>query len=98
MACDEVLCAIVIDRPTRISGLQLSPAEPLAGGRHTCDGVLPGAPKESFATLLSPPQFYAAFGTTLITLASRDHSLVCSPRTLPPTVTRTPSVAFWEFN
>jgi hypothetical protein len=38
--------------PTRTGELKQSPpAEPYAGGRHTYDGVLPGAPKGLFATL-----------------------------------------------
>jgi hypothetical protein len=42
---------------------QSPPAEPHAGGSHTYDGVLPGAPKGSSVALLSPPQCHAAFGT-----------------------------------
>jgi hypothetical protein len=49
----------------------------------TYDGELPGAPKESFAALLSLPQCHAAFGTMSHTLASVDQSPVCRPRTLP---------------
>jgi hypothetical protein len=38
-----------------ITGIKQSPpAEPHAGGRHTYDMVLPGAPKGSFVTQLSP--------------------------------------------
>jgi hypothetical protein len=44
------------------------------GGRHTYDRVLPGAPKGSFATLLSPFQCHAAFGTIPYTLASVEQS------------------------
>jgi hypothetical protein len=41
-------------------GIKQSPlAEPHGGGRHTYDGVLPGAPEGSCAA----PQSYAAFGT-----------------------------------
>jgi hypothetical protein len=66
-------------------GMKQSPsAEPHAGGRHTYDGVLPGAREGSLATLLSPPQCHAAFGTMPHTLASVDQSPVCRPRTLPP--------------
>jgi hypothetical protein len=39
---------------------QSPPAEPHMGGRHTYDGVLPGAPNRSFVTLLSPSQCHAA--------------------------------------
>jgi hypothetical protein len=46
-------------------------------------GVLPGAPKGSFATLLSPPLCHAAFGTMPHTLASVDQSPVRRPWTLP---------------
>jgi hypothetical protein len=52
--------------------------------RVTYDGVLPGAPKGPFVTLLSPPQCHAAFGTMPHTLASVDQSPVCRPRTLRP--------------
>jgi hypothetical protein len=54
-------------------------AEPHVGGRHTYDGVLPCTPKGSFATLLSPPQCHADFGTMPHTLASVDQSLLCCP-------------------
>jgi hypothetical protein len=60
------------------------PTEPHAGGRYTLDGVLPGALKRSFVTLLSPPQFHAAFGTMPHTLATVDLSPDRCPRTLPP--------------
>jgi hypothetical protein len=50
------------------------------GGRHTYNGVLPGDPKGSFATLLSLPHCYVAIGTMPHTLASVDHSHVCRPR------------------
>jgi hypothetical protein len=57
-------------------GIQQSPpAEPHVGGRHTHNGVLPGAPKGSFATLLSPPQCHAAFRTMPHTLALVDQNL-----------------------
>jgi hypothetical protein len=45
-------------------------------------GVLPGALKGSFVTLISPPQCYAAFGTMPHILASVDQSPVCRPRAL----------------
>jgi apolipoprotein N-acyltransferase len=41
---------------------QSPPAKPHAGGRHTCEEVVPAALKGSFVTLLSPPQYYAIFG------------------------------------
>jgi hypothetical protein len=66
------------------------------GGGHTHDGVLPGALKGSFATLLSPPQCHAAFGTMPHTLAAVDQSPVCRLRTLPLSATGTPSVVFWR--
>jgi hypothetical protein len=69
--------------PTRTGELKSSPAEPHTGGRHTYDRVLPGAPKGSFVTLLSPPQCHADFDTMPHTLASVDQSHVCRPRTLP---------------
>jgi hypothetical protein len=48
---------------------QSPPAEPTrVEGIHTYDGVLPGAPKGPFATLLSPPPCHAAFGTMPHTL------------------------------
>jgi hypothetical protein len=52
-------------------------------GIHTYDGVLPGTPKESFATLLSPPQCHADFGTMPHTLASVDQIPVRRFGTLP---------------
>jgi hypothetical protein len=52
-------------------------------GRLTYNGVLAGAQKGSFATLLSPPQSHAAFGTMPHTLVSVDHSPVRRPRALP---------------
>jgi hypothetical protein len=51
-------------------------------------------PKVSFATLISPPQCHAAFGTMSHTLASVDQSPVRRPRTLVPSATRTPRVGF----
>jgi hypothetical protein len=79
--------------------LKQSPAaKPHVGGRHTHNGVLPGAPKGSFATLLSPPQCHVAFGTMPHTLAPVDHSPVCRPRTLPPTAMRRPNVGLWREN
>jgi hypothetical protein len=68
---------------TRTGESQFPPAEPHAGGRRTHNGVMPGDPKGSFATLLSPPQCRAAFGTMPDTLATVDHSLVCRSRTVP---------------
>jgi hypothetical protein len=65
-----------------------------AGGRHAYDGVLHGAPKGSFTTLPSQPQYHAAFSAVPRTLASVDQSPVCRPRTLPPSATRTPRVGF----
>jgi len=77
--------------PTRAWRINKSPsAEPHAGGRHTYDGVLLGAPKGSFVTLLSPHQCHAAFDIMLHTLALVNKSPVCHPRTLPPSTTRTP--------
>jgi hypothetical protein len=65
---------------------QSPPTEPNAGGRHTYGWVLPGTSKGSFATLLSPPQCHAAFGTKPHTLALVDQSPVRRPRTLPPSL------------
>jgi hypothetical protein len=48
------------------------------------DGVLSGAPKGSFVTLLSLPQWHAAFGTMPHTLASVDQSPVHRHRMLTP--------------
>jgi hypothetical protein len=71
--------------PTRTWDLRSPPAEPHAGGRLSYDGVLPGAAKGSFATLLSPPlQCHSAFSTMPFTLSSVDQSPVCRSRTLPP--------------
>jgi hypothetical protein len=67
----------------RTGELKSSPAEPHTSGRHTYDRVLPGAPKGSFVTLLSPPQCHADFDTMPYTLASVDHSPVCRPSNLP---------------
>jgi hypothetical protein len=72
------------------------PAEPHAGVRHAYGGVLPGVLKGSFATLLSPPQCHAAFGTMPHTLATKDQSPVWRPRTLPPSTTRTHRARFWS--
>jgi hypothetical protein len=60
---------------------QLPPAEPHGAERLRYNGVLPVAPKGSFATLPSPPQCYAAFGTMRHTLAPVHQSPVCRPRT-----------------
>jgi hypothetical protein len=65
------------------------------GGRHWYDRVLPGAPKGSLMTLLSPPQCHAALGTIPHALALVDQSPVCYPKTLPP-ITRMPRVGFWR--
>jgi hypothetical protein len=46
--------------------------------------VLPSDPKESYATLLPPPQCHAAFSTMLRTLALVEQSPVCHPRILLP--------------
>jgi hypothetical protein len=59
------------------------------------DGGLPCARKKSFATLPSPPQYQAAFGTMPLTLASVDQSPVRRSRTLPPSSTRAIRVGFW---
>jgi hypothetical protein len=59
-----------------------------------CNGVLPSAPKGSFATLLSPLQCHASFDMMPHTLASVDHSSVCHPGTLPPSATRQLRVGF----
>jgi hypothetical protein len=67
---------------TRTRELKSPPAEPHAGGKLAYNGVLLVAPKESFATLLSPPQCHAAFGTLPHTLASVDQSPVCRLMTL----------------
>jgi hypothetical protein len=84
---------VVSISPTR----NKSPAAELhAGARHTYEGVLPGAPKGAFTTLLSPPQCHAAFCTMSHTLASVDKSPVCRPRTLPLSAMRTPRVGFWR--
>jgi hypothetical protein len=52
-------------------------------GRHTYNGVLPSAPKGSFVTLLSVPQFLAAFSMMPHTLALLYQSPVCHPMPLP---------------
>jgi hypothetical protein len=75
---------------------QSSPAEPHMGGRHTYGGVLPGDPKGSFVTLVSPPQCHAALGTIPHALASEDQSPACRHRTLPPSASRKPMVRFWS--
>jgi hypothetical protein len=77
-------CRISVARvsPTWSGELKSSPIESHAGERYTYGGVLPGAPKWSFATLLSPPQYHAAFGTMPYTLASVDQSPVCRHMTL----------------
>jgi hypothetical protein len=75
---------------------QSPPAEPHAKACiHTCDGMLPRAPKGPFATLLSPPQCYAAFGRMPHTLASVDHSPVCCTRTLPHPLLGSLGLDFW---
>jgi hypothetical protein len=84
MACSGTALPFLHISPTRTGELKSSPTEPHAGGRRAYGGVLPGAPKGSFATLLSPSQCYAAFGTMPHTLASVDQSPVCRPRTSPP--------------
>jgi hypothetical protein len=81
---------------TRTGELKLLPsAEPHASGRHTYNRVL-GSQKGSFATLLSPPQCHAAFGTMPHTLASVDQSPVSHPRMLVSSMTRMPRVGFWR--
>jgi hypothetical protein len=75
-------CSIYV--PREPGNKQSPPAEPHAGGRHRYDGVLPGAPKGSLATLPSPPQCHAALSTIPHTLASVDQSLGRRPKTLPP--------------
>jgi hypothetical protein len=55
---------------------QSSPAQPHADGRSTYKSVLPGVPKGSYETLLSPLQCHAAFGTMPHTLAAVDQSPV----------------------
>jgi hypothetical protein len=45
------------------------PTELHMGGRHTYDEVLHSAPKGSFATLLSPPQYHAVLSTVPHNLA-----------------------------
>lgn len=59
-------------------------------------GMLHGALKRSFVTLLSQTQCPAAFGTTPHTLALEDYSSVYRPRTLRPFVTRKPRAGFWR--
>jgi hypothetical protein len=44
---------------SRTGELKSLPAEPHAGGSHRYDGFLPGAPKGSFVTMLSPPHCLA---------------------------------------
>jgi hypothetical protein len=44
-------------------------------GRHTYNGVLPGAQKGSFTTLLSATQWHTTFGTMPHTLATVDQRL-----------------------
>jgi hypothetical protein len=56
----------------------------IGGANHTWDGVLLGAAKGPSATVLSPRQCHAAFGTMPHTLSSVDQSPVCRPRTLCP--------------
>jgi hypothetical protein len=75
---------------------QSPPAEPHEGGRHTDDGVLPGALKGSFATLLSPPQCYAAFDTMPHTSSAVKQSPVCRPKTLSLSAKRMRSVGFYR--
>jgi hypothetical protein len=90
-----IYCGLYYSRKS--SGIkQWPPAEPHAGVTHAYDGVLPGAPKGSFATLLSPPQWHAAFGTMPPTWASVDQNPVCRPRTLSPSATRTHRARFWS--
>jgi hypothetical protein len=56
--------------------------------------MLPGATKGSFATVQSPPQCHAAFGTMPHNLALVDQSPVCGLRILPPFCDDT-GVGFW---
>jgi hypothetical protein len=72
-------CSIIIPQEQK-----LPLTEPHAGGRHRYNGVLPGAPKGSLTTLLSPLQYHAALSTIPHTLASVDQSPVRSPKTYPP--------------
>jgi hypothetical protein len=51
------------------------------GGRHTYDGVLPGALKGLFEMLLSQTPCHAVFGTVPHIFASVDLSAVFCPRT-----------------
>jgi hypothetical protein len=75
-------CLVVHISPTITGELKQSPpTEPHEGGRHTYDRVLPDASKESFMTLLPPPQCHATFGTMRYTLASVNESPVCHPMT-----------------
>jgi hypothetical protein len=75
---------VVHYRSTRTGEHKSPPAEPHAGGRHWYDGVLPGTPKGSLATLLSPPQCHATLGTIPHTLASVDLCPVRPLMTWPP--------------
>jgi hypothetical protein len=77
----DVLWSILVPQEPRN---QSSPTEPHMDGSHTYDGVLSGAHKGPFATLLSPRQCHAAFCTMPHTLASVDQSPLRHPRTLPP--------------
>jgi hypothetical protein len=56
--------------PSRTRELKVTTIELHAGGRHTYDWVLPGAPKGSFVSLLSPPEGHAPLGTMPHILAS----------------------------
>jgi hypothetical protein len=58
--------------------------------------VLRGAPKGSFATLLSPPQCHPAFATMPHAFCSADQSPVCRPRTAHPPATTAPRFGFWR--
>jgi hypothetical protein len=62
---------------------QSPPAESPMGGRHTYNRVLFRSQKESFVTLLSPPQCHEALGTMPHILASVDQNSFCGPRELP---------------
>jgi len=55
-------------------GKNVGSMEPHADGRATYNGMQPGSPRGSLTTLLSPPQFYAAFSTIPSTLAWVDQS------------------------
>lgn len=76
------LCSILSHKKWSTQSL---PTEPHMDGRQEHD-VLPGAPKGSLVTLLSPPQCCAVFHTIPHILVSVDQSSVLYPKTIyyPP--------------